>query len=684
MKKTVNIWMQMLGFEKNDTDRGVARFLDRTGFVPDSVCALLFHPDFINLHRGMDEEYKLFPDNCAYRAVLRNTERFRQEWTNFELRELVCELKKKGIKYYAGIMGSYLGDRFHKEWMSDHMELRSLRITERQGHLACLKRFKDGSYYEDFFVEKLVQTLVDYDMAGVHLSDCFCPTTPVFKGDYSSDMVDQFTSHTGVVLPKEIADTLGDDSIDAARVRQAYIWGEKRREWIEFHEWRWEGFFKKVCDAVHALGKEVWVLGMYCTDPFETKYIYGFDTKRVMDAGVDCITANILPSSVCFEQPEFPYYFHRMHMDLPLLRAQVGERQVVSMISIHDASEEWSMIDHAPVRVERDTYTTSSFLAKNGDGARNCSDGVFICLGDGVEREKWNFIKKRVDIGFSAETVRSLSPLVFWSDSAHGAMLDEYIKTRRTTPHKQSFEIFKAGQPFGGAIRSEYIEKAEEVLFVPNYDMISEDEKKMLASYKYPFVATAPADYKLDEISLCAVFTDRYSDYPMKVFLCGLDLDEEKKKEIEEKLSFVDDTPSSGDAPEKEIHPLIEEMPFRKLSRGFIDACVLLLDYAAYSQYPVRCDYPMMAQKLSNGWERLYIYNKHDNAYRNVVVESLCEVEGAEIVSDFPVLPVKFVDEEDKSGYFDYTKTQSVKRNFQIRLAPDGLTIVDIKRKTDK
>jgi hypothetical protein len=116
MKKTINIWMQMLGFDKNDADRGVARFLDRTGFVPDSVCALLFNPDFVHLHRGMEEEYTLFPDNCAYRAVLRNTERFRQDWTNFELRELVAELKKRGIKYYAGLMGVYVKDKFHKEY----------------------------------------------------------------------------------------------------------------------------------------------------------------------------------------------------------------------------------------------------------------------------------------------------------------------------------------------------------------------------------------------------------------------------------------------------------------------------------------------------------------------------------------------------------------------------------------
>jgi hypothetical protein len=91
---------------------------------------------------------------------------------------------------------------FHKEWLSDHQEIRTCRINY-PGNLMCLKRFKDGTYYEDFFAEKLVQTLVDYDMAGVHLADMFCPTEHLYKSDYSTDMTEQFIDHTGIVLPKK-------------------------------------------------------------------------------------------------------------------------------------------------------------------------------------------------------------------------------------------------------------------------------------------------------------------------------------------------------------------------------------------------------------------------------------------------------------------------------------------------
>ena len=159
------------------------------------------------------------------------------------------------------------------------------------------------------------------------------------------------------------------------------------------------------------------------------------------------------------------------------------------------------------------------------------------------------------------------------------------------------------------------------------------------------------------------------------------ELGEEKRAEIEA-LIAVDDGKKGGAAdPERFVHPPIEELPFAKLSDGFIRACAILLNEAVCSQTGISCAHPMMIQELEDGVERIYFYNKYDNAYINVVVDSEYTVESAEIVSDFPVLPVKFVDEEERSGFFDYSKASSERKHFQIRIAPDGLTIVDIKRK---
>ncbi|MBE6630954.1 MAG: hypothetical protein E7624_08940 [Ruminococcaceae bacterium] len=671
MKRSINVWMQLLGFEKKDPDRGASRFLSQAGFVPDSVCALLFHPDFVHLHRGMEKEYPLLPDNCAYRAIPRNKERVRQNWTNYDLRTLVAALKARGVDFYAGLMGTYTGDLYHREWLSEHAELRATSIRGPRD-LMCLKRFADGSYYEDFFAEKLVQVLVDYDLAGIHLADGFCPSAHLYKSDYSTDMVEQFTAHTGVVLPENVATTMGDDTPPAASTRQAFLWGECRESWIAFWEWRWERFFQKICAAVHAVGKRVWVLGMYCSDPFETRYVYGFDTRRVMEAGVDAITANILPSSVYLENPDYPYYFHRMHMDLPLLRAQLGEHQILSMLNVQDASEEWSILEHTPVRLARDLYTMTAFF----DGARPCADGLFLCLGDGIKREEWKKLKKQIDAGLAADAVHSYSPMLLWSDTAAERMLSTYIETRRPTAHKQAFEIFRAGQPLGGAVRSDAISEIRSPLFVPNYDLLSENEREALAAYPHPWIGTTPANYPILHVRPTYVCQDQYSDRPLKCFVCNVEISAALREEIDGLLSEDDGKRSLTNAPEREVHPPIEELPFAKLTDGFLRAMAALLGACVAADFPVCCNCPMLALRLQNGEDRLYLYNPYENGYVTAEVRADTPFEKVTVASTYPVLPVKFFGNEKAAGLFDFDSTDVDRRGFRVKLAPDGVTVL--------
>ncbi len=677
--KSMNIWMQMLGFEMNDPDRGVKRYLDNLGFTPESICALLFHPDFVNLHRGMDEEYTLFKDNCAYYGIPRNNERERQEWTNYKLRELIANLKKNGVDFYAGIMGICLDNAFHHEFVSDHPEL---RFTERDGnsyHILVLKRFKDGTYYEDFFVEKLVQALKDYDCAGVHFADGFCPSNRLYQADYTTDMVDQFLTHTGLALPPNVNATMGDDSKDALEARAEYIWANLRADWVKFYEWRWEGFYKKICDAVHKIGKKVWSLGILCTDPFETSYIWGLSVKKMMEAGVDCLTANILPTGCHLLNPNCEYFFHRVHLDLPFLRSWVGDHKVISMLGIQDASEEWSCIQHRPIHIERDIFTMNAMRGK-GDGTEAAAEGLLFCLGDGIPSTDWNFLTKRIDIGTSLDVEKCWSPMVFWSNDAHEKMLDEYISTRRTTPHYQATKVFKQGVPFGGCLTIDQLGKRNEPMFVPNFDMLSEPEKAYFMNAKEPWVATVPMNYNIEGINYTFEFTDNFSDYPIKAFIVNAELTDEEKAEIE-KLNSVDDgIRSEGDDPECDIYSLYRYLLFRKLNSGFINGVCVLLKAAMYKNFPIKSEVPLLAFKLKNGKDRLYIYNTNDNHYLYAVLKSADNIDTAEMVSTFPILPPRFLDAKDTSLFYNHEEEKKEKKLFQIKLAPAGLAILDIKR----
>ncbi len=376
MKKTqggkVFTWTQLLGFEKNDSDRGVKRFLEQTGFVPDGVYALVHHADFVHQYRGMEEEYILPPDNCAYFGIPFNAERERQEWTNHDVRALATGLKEAGSGLYFTLFAHTLDSRFHNEWVEDHPEIKAHARGGVRMYHCLLKHFADGSLYEDFFIDKTCEVLKDYNMKGIHIADWFW-TVRMCHADFSCDLVSQFTDATGITLPSSI-NTASDDAVHED-ARADYIWANLRKEWILFINKRWAQFYKKLCDRVHAIGCEVSVLGMYCTDPFETRYCLGIDLNMLSEAGVDWITENILPSSCFATSDDTPLYFHRYMAIAPLTAAHVKKSGLVSMLGLQDATEEWDMMHHLPCLHERDLYTMMAYQLQKNGGAQRALEG---------------------------------------------------------------------------------------------------------------------------------------------------------------------------------------------------------------------------------------------------------------------------------------------------------------------
>ena len=124
MSGEIHVWMPMIGFERNDPDRGASRVLKQMGRPPKGISAFLFHPDIVHQHEGMAVERMLPPDNCSYYASPRNDERQRQEWSNFDLKILLQHLREAGVEVYLGIMGVHFNDKWHPEWLTQHQELR--------------------------------------------------------------------------------------------------------------------------------------------------------------------------------------------------------------------------------------------------------------------------------------------------------------------------------------------------------------------------------------------------------------------------------------------------------------------------------------------------------------------------------------------------------------------------------
>lgn len=353
-KSEIFAWMPAIGFDKNKPDKGVSELLDRMQFIPDAVSVFMFHPDIVHQYKGLDKKEVFPPDFCGYYANPYNEERRRQEWTNFDLKILVDELNKIGTQPYLGIMGVDLDSTFHNEWISEHPEIKGYVVDGETSGFLALKRFKDGSFYEDFFIEQVCRVLMDYGFSGIHITDNFCPHwRSLYSCDYSSDMFGQFAEYSKIDAPDELL-TDSDDSVTMTK-RRDWVWEYHRIEWIEFYSWRWEGFWKKLCDRLHALGKKVITLGMYVSDPFETLYHGGVDLKKLINAGVDYLMPNTVPNG-CSLFKIRPYRYYQYMAMIPLTDVFVNGGKSVTLLGVKDATEEWDLLHHTPTLLERDMY----------------------------------------------------------------------------------------------------------------------------------------------------------------------------------------------------------------------------------------------------------------------------------------------------------------------------------------
>ncbi len=690
------IWMQLLGLDRDLPDYGVAEWIERMGFAPDGVCLFLCHSDVVNEHTDMESEFELHPDDCSYCAIPRNTIRERQPWTNYDLRGAAKELKKAGVAPYLSIQGASYNNAFHREWITDHPEIHAFFTDGSRRSMYVLKRFADGTYYEDFFIDKLCKALVDYDFDGIQLSDQFCPPGGVTHNcDYSTDMIEQFLDHTGITAPQEVLDSMGNDDGDMIKMRGEWIWKSVREQWLLFLTWRWEGFCKKICDAVHAIGKKVITLAVYLSDPLETIYSFGVDIKRIANAGVDYIMPNTLPTSVHFNGRDESFW--RYMSTIPLNATFLNGTEQLCMLGVKDSTEEWDAIQHEPCMFQRDMYTILGQQTVQKDGYKSAASGVMICLGDSVSADEWSFMRKHFDVAYTHDIKDLLTPVALWSDDALYSTLHEVIETGRWSAHKFIYETANHGAPCGAAVRVENMSSVQGTLFVPNFDLLPENERQAVANFKNaPVVITMGADFDLSPYAIKPEisFTDNSAKCPMTVVGFGAEISQEFKNKIEECLN-APDVSEEPDFTIDEIptwsYTLEDTIPYIRHSTGFMDALAYLLRHINDAQVPfvsrcarqsakvVECDCPYILFRLKNGKYRMYLYNPERDRYRKADISSDKGILNAEVVSYFPVLPVKY-DNQGKGFIHNYNNENSnvVYNDFRTKIMPNGITVVDV------
>ena len=479
------IWTELLAFDRNSEDRGTAEYLKKLGFVPDGISLLLSAVDFILLHKGMEQEYTLFPDICSRVAHERNEERHRQEWTNWELRELVSELRKRNIKVFFSIFNYYLENKFHEEFASLHPEIQlASRFHTPNYGFSLIARMNDGSLLEDLFVRKLKEVALDYGFSGWHGADSQGPLASLSSGDASDEMFFQFADHLGAEkFPSELLKEQ-NHSLNGLIRRMDYIWNFLKKEWADFNSMRWCSLWKKATDAMHSIGCETMINSPFTRSLMESLVYFGLDQRKINEMGVDYMLVETVATSVSVIDGKYERVFDYCAM-LGELRALLPDMKFIIMSPVKDVVENWDAFRHAPERLERDmNLLANQYVLRNGK-LKRCADGQLYCLGDGILKEEWNRLNRLNDdiFGFTPETCGELTWLV--ESSSFDRLRDDHIKYGTYPPYLQVSDLVQnCGLDISCVADAAELDHIKTPVLVPDFHLFPEEVKEKILAVK--------------------------------------------------------------------------------------------------------------------------------------------------------------------------------------------------------
>jgi hypothetical protein len=479
------VWIELIGFDNTKPDVGVQEYLDKLGFIPAAASFLITAPDIIHEHTPLDAEKVLPPDCCSYYGHGFNAERKRQAWTNQQLHQLVVGLRAQGIKVYLSTFTMWAGNAFRTEWMDSHHELWEMRRSgERIGGICALKRFADGSYYEDFFIPRLVETLQDYEFDGWHAADGWGPgRLPINDADFSDDMIEQFVRAQNIELPADLT-LQADGENEKVSARADWIWSKNRRAWLDFYSDRWASFYQKKVAALHGIGKQIVINSSWTRDPFEALYRYGVDYRKLIDAGIDGIVTESAAGASDMEAEEGNRLYNYT-ATLLLIRAYVPDTKLLFLHGIKDTKEQWDLLRHAPTVLESEVFSLCNVYRRTEENTlQRGADGFVGCLSDGLRPSEWEWLARRWEIAFDETPKDLIGATLVWSDAAHDQELNDFTVSRSWTTHRLLHKLMQFSAAVHSAVRVEDIDNITGPLLVLNSHNFPQAELDRIANYQ--------------------------------------------------------------------------------------------------------------------------------------------------------------------------------------------------------
>lgn len=651
------IWVELIGFDHTAPDYGVADCLAAAGFTPNAVCLLVSSPDFVLQHEGLETERALPPAICSREGHTHNRQRSRQVWTNHQVRGLVAALQAAGVSVHLSFFVTYFSDRHHREWASDHLELLSLyNHADVRGGLNVLKRFADGAWFEDLFIDRVTTAVVDYGFDGWHGPDGQGPLSgPIYNLEFSDDLLDQFEQDRGIRLPAEVWDA-GETTAAGRRPRADHLWRHHRRDWITFWADRWARFWGKMTARLHSLGKQAVMNSAWTRAPWEALYRYGVDYRKFAAAGVDAMIVETCAASLNLDprpSTRDPVRSYDMTSMLGLMRAYLPDMKLIYLETVMDVVEQWDALRHTPTVLERELFNVNNVYQTRHDGTlRRAADGGLVCLGDGLTRRDWEQLNGWLDLARGPVPARVVGATLVWSDAAVDAQIDDFTRWRTLNTHRLLFRLQELGAPVQTVVRTEDLAGAEGPLLVLNPHLFTAEERERLAAYdRGPVVRIGP---ELDQ----ALFSDRADVRPLHCAVAGCDA----TAPVQDSSWETTNEWPADDQGVIDSFGYWDRLTVRPVSDGFLRACCELIweVVGGLGIEEEREAVTGLFMELPDGTWRVALRNKFD-WYATPTVTVRGAIERATVRTEYPLVAVR------PDG-----------NTFRVRVPGKGLTVVDL------
>ena len=497
-----SIWIELIGFDNALPDFGVQKYLDTIGFMPDMISLLLTSVDFVNNHCGMETEYRLPAYACSYSGHMNNDERNRQNWTNYQLRKLVLEFKSRGIKVFGSFfdLDSSSGLPNLPMFSEVHPELsaKSQNTAIYGRGILMIKRFADGTLYEDYLLKKLIETAKDYEWDGIQLADGISsPRETIWAADFSKDIIEQ----SGIEVP---------DGVDAAE----YISNHKRNELINFYRMRWTAFIKKIIIGLKEANFFVAVNSAWTRDPLEAIYSYGADYDAFNKAGVDAIIVEDVSANLAILGYEdngnyHMDYKHRRFIhseflaNLMCIKAHMGETSVWSLFPLWDNMEQWDVLHHSSTAMQRVAAANLNHFCFFDGKYIPVTNGPHFCLGDAIKSKDWDDIRLCWDNGYTENPIDIPGVTFIWSAGRMENEIRGLINHGLTHSAVWLAHLLRHGAQIGKIVNICYLEKVTGDIVVTNPSYLPKDEAIAIRNYNQGMViyAEAPTSINVSKIN---------------------------------------------------------------------------------------------------------------------------------------------------------------------------------------